>query len=309
MAEHHAKGKDAEHQDQLLKWFKQAEAVLNERAKFVVEASSEGAMVDRFKECVPLSLSPSGASVMALYEGGVAGESTSKPHLRPPALSKEHVRKLIGAFVAARSAAIGGAGPVSLQPCDVYVLTDAGKAGNESQLMAGFVNDEGRQLPKEKKHVLLAFTEESVRARREREKGTVQCVENMYLVSAKPLMTWLPHRTRLHFSDAGATNGSDWLGPMALPGLDDLWKLPWGQKKIYGPARRVLAGGPTEEPGDDHKKMKPRSDSDVEAVAFHTKTVQFYEELLHSYKVKALFILTGSDINPAIACLRKGVTM
>ena len=112
-------------------------------------------------------------------------------------------------------------------------------------------------------------------------------------------------KKRLHY--AGNTRGN-FVGPVALPDLANLWSMPFGNKKeLYGKhGRCALGGGPGEGDADIERKDKrnpPRNDETSEPVAHGAMTQEFYEELLHQFNPRVVINLTSVDVNFAAACL------
>ena len=81
--------------------------------------------------------------MVVLYDPKQAGESMSRPWYRSPPLNKLHIRKLIGAVLAARGKKQG------ILDNDVYVIMDAMRHGNEGDLMSAFLNSDGKLMTKD----------------------------------------------------------------------------------------------------------------------------------------------------------------
>lgn len=150
-----AKGMD-DPEDQLDSWIRYAEAFVNEKVKLLVEAAGVDSMATALAETHALKQNFTDPNhLVVLYETGQAGESTSKPHLRPPALRKDHVKKMVGACLQARDK-----NRTQIHPSDIYLLLDAGKSGNQHDLVGCFTNADGKSfVNKERRQIVLSFTD------------------------------------------------------------------------------------------------------------------------------------------------------
>ena len=68
-------------------------------------------------------------------------------------LRKAHVRKLVGALLQARS------GKQCIPPNDVFLMFAAGKLHNDHDITSGFLNAEGKLLPREKRLMHIQYEE------------------------------------------------------------------------------------------------------------------------------------------------------
>lgn len=140
--------------------------------------------------------------------------------------------------------------------------------------------------------------EASLTKRRKKVRGTgsIQQLENMYMIS--PASLSLPERPRLHFQ---GTNLGNVIAPVSLR------VSPWtatvkAKRDIYTKKYRIAVGG--QNPANEKVK---RSDTDVEPV-FHWDTdPKFYESLLHDYFVKNVIDLTPGAGTMALTCVKKHV--
>ena len=74
------------------------------------------------------------------------------------------------------------------------------------------------------------------------------------------------------------------------------------QKKLYGAARPDPKDYPEEK---NAGCQPPRSDEQVEPVGYHSKPLTLYDELDHSYSIKAWIDLTALDESIALMCILK----
>ncbi len=294
----------------LPRWLKYAETVVRERVTLIVEGS-ETALVTALAEAPVATYAATGNnSVIVLYDVKQAGESMSRPAFRPPSLRRAHVRKLVGAILQARSKR------QAILENDVFVMMDAGKHGNENELLGSFLNDQGKLLPREKRTIYMNYLEQSIADRRERSRGNLDVMEFTHFVTSKVLC--LEDRKHLHYTGSLRSNC---LGPVALPDYDALWMLPFGHKKsLYGVAGRVPVGGPGDRASEPSNledideeieswttRAPNRTNATLEPVCYGAETVEFYEDLIDWHRAKAFINLTSTDINAALACIRTKV--
>jgi hypothetical protein len=189
--------------------------------------------------------------------------------------------------------------PDTIHDGDLVLLWDAKRHGNENALMKAFTKSDGRTMKKEKTLTFVHFEEDSLKARRcaVRGVGTIQQTEFLWVVAHSAMLG--PERARKHFS--GTTHG-DTLGPVKLPASADLWHLSVAdKKKLYGSARMEV-GGVTPGAEGPAPVRKPES---LEPVGFHTKPEKLWDELDHSYNVRAWIDLTCLDEALALMCVKK----
>ena len=108
-----------------------------------------------------------GCYIGIMYDYKLTGEPITAPHLRACPLRQHHLRKMISGVLSTRES-----GDV-MHAGDLFMLLAAGRHGNESTLMSGFVKEsDGKVMAKTKKTVHVFFSEESVSARRSLVRGT-----------------------------------------------------------------------------------------------------------------------------------------
>ena len=64
---------------------------------------------------------------------------------------------------------------------DVFAFLDAGRHGNEHDIISGFLNSEGKMMQREKRTIYVHYSEQSMNARRERNRGFMDVVEYMLI--------------------------------------------------------------------------------------------------------------------------------
>ena len=229
------------------------------------------------KDC-PFALlrgDPSGL-VLLHFDTKKYGEPTTRPDLRVPTLRAAWYNKLVKAILAARRPS--SEAPSNLSPGEVAVVLDGGRRGLKTKLLGPWrdgTSKDPAQGKKEKANaedeggdddeddggeeeegetgekpgffvdvLQLAYTEESLKARRLRARGkcTLKQIECCLCMSANKLS--LPNRERRHFP--GTSNGDVLLG-VKKPELEKEWHLTWGQTKMYGRKHLIEVGGKTQD--------------------------------------------------------------
>ena len=131
---------------------------------------------------------------------------------------------------------------------DIYFLFDAGKSGNRSILISGFLNSDQANVPKQIRSIVLINSEDSIKERMQKVRGftAINQVETVHMVSKHALK--LTEHNRLHHP---GTNRGNVIGPIALPRWDkeDYMVLPPLLKKSVFAQASIPVGGPV--PGLD----------------------------------------------------------
>lgn len=82
------------------------------------------------------------------------------------------------------------------------------------------------------------------------------------------------------------------------------WMLTKAEKTAFlGSAGSIRAGGPSEE---GQKTDRPTFENDLVPACWHSLPREFFEELIHSFGLKAVFVPTVMDDNAAMACIISG---
>ena len=128
-------------------------------------------------------------------------------------------------------------------------------------------------------------------------------VELMTVLTGKPLQL----KTAKRKVYAG-TNQTNMIGPVAVPAAKDQWKATFAEKKILLGHARFAVGGATEglQLGSDGAPVKgahKRADDDLEPVAYHANSTDFWGEIIHSFDIGAVFDQTTLDPALAYACI------
>ena len=258
--------------------------------------------------------------VLIVYDQKKYGESTTRPDLRGPTLRESHYSRLVRSALKARS---DGDGPGILQPGDIALILDGGKPGLKSKFLSpwkqGISKDKHEAADEEDGEdededddkpglvvdfLTIAYSEESLAARKKRLKGTctLKQLETCYVLAPKKVK--LPCRPRKHYP--GSSTG-DLIQGVGLPKLSDEWTLKWSQKKdLYGKKHLIAVGGKTEG-GDDEPKVNDRAKDAPEPVCYFSPPIELMEELLHTFFGKMVVDLSPADGKLAFACLQNRV--
>ena len=200
--------------------------------------------------------------------------------------------------------ALGGdCGKVMPDNC-VFVMLDGHVHGLESKLTGKpFCDDTNKPLPKEKKLLFITKTETSVRASKNRIKGTmsVNTVEFAHIVSKEPIEG--DEKPRLHFPHL--TDRSDSVGPFEIPCMATVGTLVVkhsDKPKLYGSKAFRECGGRIEDDPGAKVSKSPVSDDDV-PMSWHMNSKKLWEELSVAYNVVGWINITETDGNLAMHCI------
>ncbi len=163
------------------------------------------------------------------------------------------------------------------------------RPGNQATLLGGFTDEEGKQLPKSKRTIIMTYSESSCLERLNKVRGysALNQTELLHIISLKALELTL--HDRLHFSGSNRGNvlcNIDW------PKYERMWALSKPlKKKVLGKAI-CLVGGKCE----DSDVPKPTiGTSATEVVFWHAMPTAIADELIHSYDLVSAIILSAGD--------------
>ena len=304
---------DVDKRQQLRYWHEQADRKVRQQVKLVVEPSSLNQVRDAVKDSVAGQFPAPGAgkTVLIAYDVKLSGESITYPQVRKPPL-RSHYKKMMQGTMLARS--VGSEAPTEVMPHDVYIILDAGKSGNEAELMSAFKQQgmgagdkkNAAFMDRKKSSVLIIYAEDAIRDRREKVRGvgTLQQHETVHIVSKDGLL--LSSRRRLKYP--GTAAGSV-IGPVAMSS-DKVWMETFRRKKnIFSDEARVAVGGSTA--GVSGTDVAPRPLDNPEPVFFHAHCMDLWCELVHMTSgvngVHGIIDLTTGDGMLALLAIRKSV--
>ncbi|CAE7474778.1 unnamed protein product [Symbiodinium natans] len=238
----------------------------------------------------PLSQKVTGKQeyVLVLYDVTRAGEASSRPHLRPPPLRDEHLKRCIKGALEGLQPAQNVLPQIPEKAAFFFIDRNLGSAGNASK---AFVDDGGKVIPKVKTQLYVLTTEQSERQVKARVKGiaTLSTMLSMNVFSQKTLE--VVAKDHLHVPGSTA---SDCLGPFERTPPESLWKVKHASKSdLLGKALIAVGGtvdgdpGPEVDPGPKPSSMVP--------FCWHGLPTEFYEELHHSFSGAGWVDLTASD--------------
>ena len=238
----------------------------------------------------PLSQKVTGKQeyVLVLCDVTRAGEASSRPHLRPPPLRDEHLKRCIKGALEGLQPAQNVLPQIPEKAAFFFIDRNLGSAGNASK---AFVDDGGKVIPKVKTQLYVLTTEQSERQVKARVKGiaTLSTMLSMNVFSQKTLE--VVAKDHLHVPGSTA---SDCLGPFERTPPESLWKVKHASKSdLLGKALIAVGGtvdgdpGPEVDPGPKPSSMVP--------FCWHGLPTEFYEELHHSFSGAGWVDLTASD--------------
>ena len=281
------------------KWLKFAGVTVRQHVKLVVEPKQGTLMPTVLGESKSLdTATEKGFYILILYDTKTAGENKYRPHIRMPPLREDHLAKLIGGVVQARSDGARG-----LRQSDLFAILDGGRDIPDKMVNNCFVDPEGKFLMKSKRTIHMSYLEDALQDSRALHRGflALNQIERMHLITGSALA--LNERRRIIYA---GSNSGNFIGPLAAPDKTCLLTLTQAEKReMYGPMNRVTEGR------GGHDVVPEDGDDDVvdesQTAFFHTMTIGFWKEVLHSYCVKSVMHLTGVDGALARACIDQKV--
>jgi hypothetical protein len=241
---------------------------------------------------------------LIVFDAKVAGESSSRPRYRLPSLQQEEVKRLLNAARARVRSQDPKKDDGSLEPADMYLLLDGGR--NVDATLMGFFH--GKVKVVRQTHIITEQT--TLVSRYSRIKaalGVHNQLEGMKVITQSIPKT----RPRQHKHYLGNNTGNV-IGPVVLEAWDKSWNLTFKDKKLlFGPRGIIPVGGKGNvsetvdaEPGEDDR---PRDDSTVEPVFFHSLPINFWDDTIDAMGAKAVIDLTASDSSLALSCIQAGI--
>lgn len=284
------------------KWIKYAGTIVRQHVKFVVEPKQQSLMTSLLQGCKAVDVVPEkGSYVLIVYDTKVAGENKYRPHLRMPPFREDHLVKLVGGVLRARSETPA----LSIRSSDMVAILDGGRDLTDKGLNSAFLDENSKTVPKSKRVINISYHEEAVQDSKVRKAvATLNQLERMYLFTATTLT--LHERKRTIF--AGSSRGN-FLGPLMPQDRNRILTLPLSEKYImYGPTNRISDRGDRDSDMLDDN-MEDENSAESEQAFFHTMADSFYKELLHSYCAKSVIHLTAGDASLAFNCVECKVSL
>ncbi len=128
-------------------------------------------------------------TLLLVYDNKTAGEAATMPHIRTPPFKADRVKKVIQAAVSIRNPQPTdeeGDKEMMIKDGDIYLMFDAGVAGNQSGILNCFQNPtDGKQMTKSTHRLNLHYSEEAVESRysRLRDTAVLQQLETITVVT------------------------------------------------------------------------------------------------------------------------------
>ena len=316
------------------KWEKYMLKIIRTHVRFISDDKKSAAALEESIRACPLGTLKGDPTGLVLYHFDVKkyGESNTRPEIRIAPLRDALYHRLVTTVLKAR--ADGPDAPAALRAGEVAVVVDGGRRGNTSRLLAPWkectakegkkkctgddgedeaadeeedddVDEDAPQKPGFVPSVLqLAYTEESLSARRKLVRGTgsIKQIEWAHVIAHAKIC--LPSRPRKSYS--GSSSG-DLIQGIVLPEMSTEWHVSWKDKKtmLGGKKHLILVGGKTE--GKDDSSVLRRVDTTMTPVSYHSMPLAFYEELMHTFFAKLVVDLSPLDAKFAWAALHSRI--
>ncbi|CAK0901360.1 unnamed protein product [Prorocentrum cordatum] len=238
------------------------------------------------RQDVPGNVPGFSTHVGVIYSVSCSGEAITNPKTRCAPYRNAHYKRLMHIALKVRGKACG-ADYQGINPADYIILFNGNKDGLDNTMMSAFRCEDGTSMPRNKISKMLLFDEETVAARMDRVRGTINQTETFNIVAADPVA--LAVKKKLHFP--GTARGVI-LGPVALPKYDDagIFKLTQAEKKILYDKHRTAVGGPT----DDGPDPVPGKDERI-PVFYKSIPQDAAEEIAHCLDWTSLVDLTPNQ--------------
>lgn len=125
----------------------------------------------------------------------------------------------------------------------------------------------------------------------------------MYNVDGLRICLWTCPRTdRLHYNQT--STASNIIMGITSPTYEEGWMMSQQEKKAcLGSAGLIRAGGPGDNGESDKGNDRPVFEHDHVPACWHSLPQEFWEEMIHSFGLKAVFIPTVMDDHAAMACI------
>jgi hypothetical protein len=252
--------------------------------------------------------------VLYYFDVKMTGEPATRPEVRIAPFRDAMYHRMVRAVVSARCP-VGS--PATLRTGEVAVLLDGGRHGNAAKLLAPWREGTLKDVKKEEdgdeaeiqdgddddddskpgfvtNTLNIIYTEDSIQARRRKARGgTASVHQNEWAHMLSHARVSLPERQRKHFP--GSTSGDTIYG-VGKPELGTEWTVPWKDKKeMYGKKNLIPVGGKTEGADPDDPPAERKTDATEVPFVYHGMPAVWYEELIHTFFVKAIVDLTPGD--------------
>ena len=279
-------------------WATFAENLFMRHCKLIVDPGSSSGIAEAFKGSgvSNVHLEEGKRNILVIFDSKAMGEASARAHLRTCPLREEYLMRAVRGILQATTDGQG------IPSAYIFALFDGFLHGNESRLLKAFTAPDGSILKKDKKHLFLTFTEDSMKEAKGRLAGTatMHLVEFAHLVSEGA--TKVPEKKHLHIP---GTNRSDWLGSFEKPSResDAVMKVKHSRKPaLLGPAL-IACGNRVDGDLGPENDPPPRPHDNV-PMNWHTMDIKVYEEFIHSYGVEGIVDLTANDGTAAFCAVQ-----
>ena len=232
-----------------------------------------------------------GTHPVLIYDTKCFGEANSQAHTRIPPFQKDQLKTVLRAWCTARGVEAGDENELG-----IVLVLDGFRPGLESSIGHAFQRPDGKFYQKSRFQFSVKYTEESLLARKQLQRGVVQQVESLHCFTTDGLV--LKKKQRLHSKES---NMASMIGDIVLPKHADVWRLaPEVKKEALGP--KVMTGGACEV-----KTPKPVFSDAKEPISWHPQAEAFFAEVAHSFCAGVLVHATETDGSCAVHCVKAQV--
>ena len=245
-----------------------------------------------------------------------SGEPLTRPELRVAPLRDANYHRMVRTVLSARAPAGGTPG---LRSGEVAILLDGGRNGNANKLIAPWregtakdkkTKDDDDEDEEDKEEdpddedgtevltftssvINIIYSEATIANRRKKLRsctGGIRQSESAHMLAHAKIS--LPERSRKHYP--GSTSGDTIMG-VAATEAEMEWTMSWADKKaLYGKKNLIAVGGKTKGASPDDV-VERKTDSTQVPVTHHGMPPAWYDELIHTFFVKAIVDLTPLD--------------
>ena len=240
----------------------------------------------------------------------LTGEAASQPHVRVTPFKADHIRRLLSVALQAGM----GEQDAQLNAAHLFGFMEGFKTV-EAQLSNFFSSDDHAtqkpvRLQKDKRIMTIAYSEDSLKARRFTARGYISQFERMIFYSGHAIEVGrhIPVKDRTRFS---GSNVGDLLGfvQMVTPGSTEQWKETFFKKKqMLGTKREDVGSKGTGPSGGESLTPRVRQNDDMEPVCYWSTPKEVHLTLLDGeYPIAAVNDLAVGDGVFAYCCIVKKI--
>ena len=254
---------------------------------------------------------PEASVRLVVYDVPASSEGARYPKRTTPPVRKEHLVKVMTAYLQSRLsheevAALEDGKLPDIEPNDLIFFADS-RAENTvaGTALTNFMKGVQRQAPK---HLNIVYSEDALTNQREGSSGasntrglmSLRQIEKIQLSFAS-----LPKYEKRRNKIFEGTTVGDLFNNVGCPDLEnpkDTWRLSWKEKKpLLGQASVMELARPGADGSD------ARSDDGIEPFNYQQRHPSVWQEVLYRFNVKAVVDLTASDGVLALVCCQERI--